>query len=59
MSATRGWRRSKAKLETFGVTTSHWRDATKIQLHFGISESPPSSVALSRRSRQAYARIRL
>jgi hypothetical protein len=39
VSVMRGWRRSEAMLEAFGVTTSHWRDATKIQLHFAISES--------------------
>jgi hypothetical protein len=27
-------------LETFGVTEENWRDATKAQPHFVISESP-------------------
>lgn len=40
VSLTPGWLRSEAMLEAFGVTESNWRDATKIQPHFAISESP-------------------
>ncbi|MGH3648330.1 MAG: SDR family oxidoreductase [Micromonosporaceae bacterium] len=37
---TPGWLRSEAMLEAFGVTESHWRDATSRVPHFAISESP-------------------
>jgi NAD(P)-dependent dehydrogenase (short-subunit alcohol dehydrogenase family) len=40
VSLTPGWLRSEAMLEAYGVTESSWRDATKIQPHFAISESP-------------------
>ncbi len=40
VSLTPGWLRSEAMLEAYGVTESNWRDATKIQPHFAISESP-------------------
>lgn len=40
VSLTPGWLRSEAMLEEFGVTESNWRDATRIQPHFAISESP-------------------
>jgi hypothetical protein len=40
VSLTPGWLRSEAMLETFGVTEANWRDATRIQPHFAISESP-------------------
>ena len=40
MSLTPGWLRSEAMLETFGVSESNWHDATRIQPHFAISESP-------------------
>jgi len=37
---TPGWLRSEAMLEIYRVTEASWRDATKIQPHFAISESP-------------------
>ncbi len=40
VSLTPGWLRSEAMFEAYGVTESSWRDATKIQPHFAISESP-------------------
>ena len=40
VSLTPGWLRSEAMLEAYGVSESNWRDATKIQPHFAISESP-------------------
>ena len=40
VSLTPGWLRSEEMLEAFGVTESNWRDATKLQPHFAISESP-------------------
>jgi NAD(P)-dependent dehydrogenase (short-subunit alcohol dehydrogenase family) len=40
VALTPGWLRSEAMLEAYGVTESNWRDATKIQPHFAISESP-------------------
>jgi len=40
VSLTPGWLRSEAMLEAYGVTESNWREATKIQPHFAISESP-------------------
>jgi NAD(P)-dependent dehydrogenase (short-subunit alcohol dehydrogenase family) len=40
VSLTPGWLRSEAMLDTFGVSESNWRDATRIQPHFAISESP-------------------
>jgi NAD(P)-dependent dehydrogenase (short-subunit alcohol dehydrogenase family) len=40
VSLTPGWLRSEAMLEVYGVTESNWRDATKRQPHFAISESP-------------------
>jgi NAD(P)-dependent dehydrogenase (short-subunit alcohol dehydrogenase family) len=40
LSLTPGWLRSEEMLEVFGVTESNWRDATKLQPHFAISESP-------------------
>ncbi len=40
VSLTPGWLRSEAMLEAYGVTESNWRDATKTQPHFAISESP-------------------
>jgi NAD(P)-dependent dehydrogenase (short-subunit alcohol dehydrogenase family) len=40
VSLTPGWLRSEAMLEAFGVTEENWRDATKKQPHFVISESP-------------------
>jgi NAD(P)-dependent dehydrogenase (short-subunit alcohol dehydrogenase family) len=40
VSLTPGWLRSEAMLDAYGVTEANWRDATKIQPHFAISESP-------------------
>jgi len=40
VALTPGWLRSEAMLEAFGVTEANWRDATKFQPHFVISESP-------------------
>jgi NAD(P)-dependent dehydrogenase (short-subunit alcohol dehydrogenase family) len=40
ISLTPGWLRSEAMLEANGVTEANWREATKIQPHFAISESP-------------------
>ncbi len=40
LSLTPGWLRSEAMLDTFGVTESNWRDATKRVPGFAISESP-------------------
>src|SRR2546426_3805143 len=40
VSLSPGWLRSEAMLEAYGVTESNWRDATKKNPHFAISESP-------------------
>jgi NAD(P)-dependent dehydrogenase (short-subunit alcohol dehydrogenase family) len=40
VALTPGWLRSEMMLETFGVEESNWRDATAIQPHFVISETP-------------------
>lgn len=40
VALTPGWLRSEAMLEIYGVTESNWLDATKVQPHFAISESP-------------------
>jgi NAD(P)-dependent dehydrogenase (short-subunit alcohol dehydrogenase family) len=40
VSLTPGWLRSEAMLDAYGVRESNWRDATKVQPHFAISESP-------------------
>ncbi len=40
VSLTPGWLRSEAMLDAYRVTESNWHDATKIQPHFAISESP-------------------
>jgi NAD(P)-dependent dehydrogenase (short-subunit alcohol dehydrogenase family) len=40
VSLTPSWLRSEAMLDAYRVTESTWRDATKIQPHFAISESP-------------------
>ena len=37
---TPGWLRSEAMLDAYGVTEATWRDATKVQPHFAISETP-------------------
>jgi NAD(P)-dependent dehydrogenase (short-subunit alcohol dehydrogenase family) len=40
VSLTPGWLRSEAMLDIYQVTEANWRDATKFQPHFAISESP-------------------
>jgi NAD(P)-dependent dehydrogenase (short-subunit alcohol dehydrogenase family) len=40
VSLTPGWLRSEAMLDAYRVKEANWRDATKIQPHFAISESP-------------------
>ncbi len=40
ISLTPGWLRSEAMLDAFGVTEANWRDATRFQPHFAISETP-------------------
>jgi NAD(P)-dependent dehydrogenase (short-subunit alcohol dehydrogenase family) len=40
VSITPGWMRSEMMLEHYGVTEANWRDATKAQPHFAISETP-------------------
>ncbi len=37
---TPGWMRSEMMLDAYGVTEETWRDATRIQPHFIISETP-------------------
>jgi NAD(P)-dependent dehydrogenase (short-subunit alcohol dehydrogenase family) len=40
VAVTPGWLRSEAMLDAYKVSEANWRDATKIQPHFAISESP-------------------
>lgn len=40
VALTPGWLRSEAMLDAYRVTEANWRDATRIQPHFAISESP-------------------
>ena len=40
VAVTPGWLRSEAMLDIYDVTETNWRDATKVQPHFAISESP-------------------
>ena len=40
VSLTPGWLRSEAMLDAFKVTEATWREATKFQPHFAISETP-------------------
>jgi NAD(P)-dependent dehydrogenase (short-subunit alcohol dehydrogenase family) len=40
VTLTPGWLRSEAMLAAFGVTEANWREATKFQPHFAISETP-------------------
>jgi NAD(P)-dependent dehydrogenase (short-subunit alcohol dehydrogenase family) len=40
VALTPGWLRSEAMLEAYRVTEANWRDATSIQPHFAISETP-------------------
>ncbi|WP_395105580.1 SDR family oxidoreductase [Actinomadura sp. SCN-SB] len=40
VALTPGWLRSEAMLDGFGVTEENWRDATRVEAHFAISETP-------------------
>ena len=40
VALTPGWLRSEMMMGHYGVTEENWRDATKVQPHFAISESP-------------------
>lgn len=40
VSLSPGWLRSEAMLAAYGVTEATWRDATRVQPHFAIAESP-------------------
>jgi NAD(P)-dependent dehydrogenase (short-subunit alcohol dehydrogenase family) len=40
LSITPGWLRSEAMLDAYKVREENWRDATKFQPHFAISETP-------------------
>jgi NAD(P)-dependent dehydrogenase (short-subunit alcohol dehydrogenase family) len=40
VSITPGWLRSEMMLDAYRVTEANWRDATRIQPHFAISETP-------------------
>jgi NAD(P)-dependent dehydrogenase (short-subunit alcohol dehydrogenase family) len=40
VALTPGWLRSEAMLDAYRVTESTWHEATKVQPHFAISESP-------------------
>jgi NAD(P)-dependent dehydrogenase (short-subunit alcohol dehydrogenase family) len=40
VSLTPGWLRSEAMLEIYQVTEETWLDATRVQPHFAISETP-------------------
>jgi NAD(P)-dependent dehydrogenase (short-subunit alcohol dehydrogenase family) len=40
VSLTPGWLRSEAMLDAYRVSEANWRDATKVQPHFAISETP-------------------
>ncbi|MDQ2671332.1 MAG: short-chain dehydrogenase, partial [Actinomycetota bacterium] len=40
VALTPGWLRSEMMLDLFGVGESNWLDATAIQPHFAISETP-------------------
>jgi NAD(P)-dependent dehydrogenase (short-subunit alcohol dehydrogenase family) len=40
VSLTPGWLRSEAMLDAYRVSEANWHDATKVQPHFAISESP-------------------
>ena len=40
VAVTPGWLRSEAMLDAYGVTEANWKDATKKQPHFAITESP-------------------
>ena len=40
VALTPGWLRSEMMLDNFGVDETNWREATAIQPHFAISETP-------------------
>jgi NAD(P)-dependent dehydrogenase (short-subunit alcohol dehydrogenase family) len=40
IAVTPGWLRSEAMLDAYKVEEENWKDATKIQPHFAISETP-------------------
>ena len=40
VAVTPGWLRSEAMLDAYHVTEANWRDATTVQPHFAISETP-------------------
>src|SRR5262249_28594178 len=40
IAITPGWMRSEMMLEAYQVREANWRDATRIQPHFAISETP-------------------
>jgi NAD(P)-dependent dehydrogenase (short-subunit alcohol dehydrogenase family) len=40
VAVTPGWLRSEVMLDAYGVTEANWRDATAMQPHFAISETP-------------------
>jgi NAD(P)-dependent dehydrogenase (short-subunit alcohol dehydrogenase family) len=40
VALTPGWLRSEMMLDAYRVSEANWRDATKVQPHFAISESP-------------------
>lgn len=40
VSITPGWLRSGMMLDAYGVREENWREATKVQPHFAISETP-------------------
>jgi NAD(P)-dependent dehydrogenase (short-subunit alcohol dehydrogenase family) len=40
VSLSPGWLRSEAMLDAYKVTEATWREATKVQPHFAISETP-------------------
>ena len=40
VALTPGWLRSEMMLDNFGVDESNWREATAMQPHFAISETP-------------------
>lgn len=40
VSITPGWLRSEMMLEAYEVSEANWRDATRVQPHFCISETP-------------------
>ena len=40
VAVTPGWLRSEAMLDAYSVTEANWWDATTIQPHFAISETP-------------------